>query len=99
MANYNTFIVQETKGGKPLLVTSSVRKARKLLTPGIRVDVWNNNQRVETVYYRTIRNLDPYVTAEKEYIRNKQAAAERKNNLRRAKRGITARQDSGCRPW
>lgn len=90
MAKYNTFIVQETKGGKPLLVTSSARKAKQLLTQGIRVEVWSDNQRVETIHTKTIRKFDPYTAAEKEYIRNKQAAAEKRNNLRRAYRESTA---------
>ena len=84
MAKYNTFIVQETKGGKPLLVTSSARKAKQMLTTGIRVEVWSDNQKVEVIHTRTKTRFDIYTAAEREYIRNKQAAAEQRNRLRRA---------------
>lgn len=83
MAKYNTFLVLETKG-VPLLVTSSARKARKLLQPGVRVEVWSANVKTETIYDRTRHLLGKYVTAEREYIRAKQAAAERRNRARRS---------------
>lgn len=82
MARYNTFLVLSTKG-KPLLVTSSARKARQLLQPGIRVEVWSANARAETIYTRTRKELDKYVAAERDYIRAKQAAAEMRNKKRR----------------
>ena len=83
MAAYNTFLVTTTKG-KPLLVTSSARKARHLLQVGVRVEVWSANAKAETIYTRTRHRLDKYITAEREYIRNKQAAAERRNKKRRS---------------
>lgn len=82
MAKYNTFLVITTKG-RPLLVTSSARKARQMLQTGIRVEVWSSNAKTETVYQRTRFLLDKYVTAEREYIRAKQAAAEQRNKQRR----------------
>ena len=85
MANYNTFIAQETKGGKTMLVTSSARKVKSLLAPGIRVEVWSENQKTETIYTKTRSLLDKYVEAERQYIREKQARAEHRNKLRRAK--------------
>ena len=85
MANYNTFIAQETKGGKTMLVTSSARKVKALLSPGVRVEVWSENQKTETVYTKTRALLDKYIEAEKAYIREKQARAEHRNKLRRAK--------------
>jgi hypothetical protein len=85
MANYNTFIAQETKGGKTVLVTSSARKVKSLLNPGVRVEVWSANKKVETVYTKTVSLLDKYVQSEKEYIREKQARAEQRNKLRRAR--------------
>ena len=83
MAKYNTFLVMETTG-VPLLVTSSARKARNLLQTGVRVEVWSGNVKTETVYDRTRYLMGKYVTAEREYIRAKQAAAERRNKTRRA---------------
>lgn len=85
MAKYNTFVVQETKGGKAVMVTSSARKAKRLLTPGLRIEVWSENRKTETVYTRTSAKLDKYVAAERDHIRAKQEAAERRNQARRAR--------------
>lgn len=85
MANYNTFIAQETKGGKMVLVTSSAKKVKALLTPGIRVEVWSENKKVETVYSKTQALLDKYVTDERQYIKEKQKRAEQRNRARRAR--------------
>lgn len=84
MASYNTFLVLSTKG-RPLLVTSSARKARQLLQTGVRVEVWSANAKAETIYHRTRSLLDKYVTAERDYIRAKQAAAEQRNKRRKGK--------------
>lgn len=84
MAIYNTFLVLSTKG-RPLLVTSSARKARQLLRTGVRVEVWSANAKAETIYHRTRSLLDKYVTAERDYIRAKQAAAEQRNKRRKGK--------------
>ena len=86
MARYNTFVVMSTKGGAPLLVTSSARKAKRLLSPGRRIEVWTENRRAETIYTRTASRLDAYTAAEKDYIRQRQTAAEHRNRLRRAYR-------------
>lgn len=83
MANYNTFIAQETKGGKTMLVTSSARKVKSLLSPGVRIEVWSENKKVETVYTKTGALLEKYVQSEKQYIREKQARAEKRNKARR----------------
>lgn len=89
MANYNTFLVIDCKTRRPLLNTSSARKASRLLQTGVRVEVWNNNAIVETIYERDRRTegnpLRPYIEKEREYIRNKQAKAEKRNAARRAK--------------
>ena len=85
MANYNTFIAQATKSGKTVLVTSSARKVKSLLSPGVRVEVWSENKKVETVYTKTDSLLDKYIQSEKQYIREKQAKAEKRNKARRAR--------------
>ncbi len=94
MANYNTFLVVDCNTRKPLLTTSSARKARKELRTGVRVEVWNNNTLVERIYEADKRKeadpLAPYVEAEREYIRQKQAKAEARN--RRRKEKLAARQ-------
>ena len=82
MANYNTFIVMQTKGGKPVLVTSSARKAKQLLATGVRIEVWCENAKVETIYMKTQAALVKYLSAEKAYIREKQARAEERNKAR-----------------
>ena len=83
MANYNTFVAQETKGGKTMLVTSSARKVKHILAAGVRVEVWCENKRTETIYTKTIALLDKYIEAERQYIREKQAKAEKRNKARR----------------
>ena len=83
MANYNTFIAQETKGGKTMLVTSSARKVKQLLAPGIRIEVWSNNAKTETIYTKSSALLAKYIEAERQYIREKQAKAEKRNKARR----------------
>lgn len=90
MANYNTFVVVNTKTRKTVLTTSSARKANSILTTGVRVEVWNGNNKLETIYERDKRReaspLGPYIAMEREYIRAKQAAAEQRNKQRRARR-------------
>lgn len=72
--NYNTFVVQECKTGRVLLVTSSARKATSMLCTGIRIEVWNCNSKVERITSKCKEKnpMRPYISAEKEYIRNKQ---------------------------
>ena len=79
MANYNTFVVVDCKSRKSILTTSSARKAKKLLSVGFRIDIWNNNEKIDTVHYNEPIKMKPFVMAEKEYIRKKQQDAERRN--------------------
>ena len=92
MANYNTFIAQQTKSGKTMIVTSSARKVKSLLVPGIRVEVWSENKKVETIYTKTKDLLNKYVSIERQYIREKQARAEQRNKQRRARANERAKQ-------
>lgn len=85
MAKYNTFVVQKTNNGQAVLVTSSARKVKQMLTVGLRIEVWSENQKQETIHTRTAKRLEKYITAERDYIRKKQAAAERRNKARRAR--------------
>jgi len=84
MAKYNTFLLVDTKTRRPLLVTSSARKAKGELWKGRRVEVWNENAKVRTIYARQSAGMDIYIATEKEYISMKQLAAEARN----LKRGI-----------
>ena len=83
MANYNTFILYDCKKRRLQLVTSSARKATKGLEKGKRIDVWNDNEFVETVYSKTKCEMRKYVAMEKEYIAKKQAKAEQRNRRRK----------------
>ena len=83
MANYNTFIVVDCNSKKSILTTSSARKATKLLQTGTRIDVWNNNEKVTTIYAKDRTPMKPYIEAEREYIRKKQARAEERNKRRK----------------
>ena len=85
MADYNTFTVVDCKTKKALLTTSSARKAGAELVKGKRIDVWNQNEKVNVVYDKTHEKMKPYISAEKEYIRAKQAAAEERNARRKRK--------------
>lgn len=84
MAKYNTFVLIGTKSRRVLLVTSSARKARDGMVDRVKCEIWNENERVQTIYCKDGLNpFLPFVADEKNYIREKQAERERKNRLRR----------------
>ena len=87
MANYNTFLVVDCKTRRPVLVTSSARKANEWLRTGFRIEVWNENTIVETIRNADRRKeaepMKSYINAEREYIRQKQAKAEARNRRRK----------------
>ena len=85
MANYNTFALVDTKTRKSVFVTSSARKCKKEFENGLRIDVWNNNKLVESIYSRNIDAINKYIKIEKEYIATKQKRAEERNKRRKAK--------------
>lgn len=86
MAKYNTFVVYDCKKRKNILVTSSARKVRGELHVGIKVEVWNENTFIENIYFKTKRNLEKYISEEKQYIAIQQANAEKRNKRRK---GVT----------
>ena len=79
MAKYNTFIVCLCRSGRALLVTSSARKATRMLEKGKRIEVWNENTRLNTIHNKTKDKMVPYIKQEKDYLFVKQAAAEWRN--------------------
>lgn len=85
MANYNTFVVVDCKARNLMLVTSSAKKAASCLTTGIRIEVWNDNSKVVTVYDHSRWKIRPYILLEREYIRKKQEKAERRHERKRRK--------------
>lgn len=82
---YNTFLVADCKTGRSILVTSSARKARTALCKGRRVEVWNSNEKVEVIYDSIRHELQPYIDAERDFLRQKQNSAEQRNERRKAK--------------
>ena len=88
MANYNTFVVVNCNTRKPIITTSSARKAYRELQTGIRIEVWNNNILIERIYesdkLREGNPMKPYIDMEREYIRRKQAIAEKRNKRRKS---------------
>lgn len=90
MANYNTFVVVNCENRKPIITTSSARKANSFLKTGVRVEVWNNNDKLETIYEKDKKRekspMQPYIDLEREYIRQKQARAEARNKERKRRR-------------
>ena len=88
MADYNTFMVYDCKKRKTILITSSARKAKNMLHTGFKIEVWNSNNLIETIYTKQIINLDRYISLEKEYIKRKQLKAKSRNDKRRKKYGL-----------
>ena len=87
MAAYNTFLVMDCRSRRPLLVTSSARKAVRALETGRHVEVWCENELVRIVYAKTKKKLYEYTEAERQYIRAKQerATAARRRRRERTK--------------
>lgn len=89
MANYNTFVVVNCSTRKPVIITSSARKAYRELQTGIRIEVWNDNKLVERIYEsdkkREGNPMKPYIDIEKAYIRKKQEIATLRNKRRNAR--------------
>ena len=83
MAAYNTFLVVDCRSRRPVLVTSSARKAVRALETGRRVEVWCENELVRTVYAKTKKELYEYTEAERQYIRAKQERATAARQRRR----------------
>lgn len=85
MANYNTFGLVNTKTRKILLITSSARKCKKAFVKGCRIEVWNGNTLVNTIYNKNLSEIDNYIKVEKQYITEKQRKAEMRNRKRKQK--------------
>lgn len=84
--SYNTFVAVNTRNGKPMLVTSSARKANAKLAVGMRIEVWNCNEKSEIIYNSTRSKMGRYIEDEKNYIADKQAKATAKNLKRERNR-------------
>lgn len=79
---YNTFVVLDCKTRKILLVTSSARKALKLLEKGKKIEIWSDNELQDVVYIKYSFKMVEYVSFEKEFIKMKQLKAEARNRKR-----------------
>ena len=86
MANYNTFVVVDCESRKSILTTSSARKAGALLEKGRRVEIWKNNEKTKTIYFKNKTEILPYIEIERKYIGDKQRLAEERNKQRRRRR-------------
>ena len=84
MAKYNTFVVIGCKRNNVVLVTSSARKVTAELCKGRRIEVWNENERIDVIYANKAESMRRFIQAEKEYIRHKQERAEFENAYRRS---------------
>ena len=82
MAKYYTFAVIDYKKSCNVLVTSSARKAKKILKSGLKTEIWNENSLIDVVYTRTKEKLNEYVQNEKDYIKARQKRAEERNKRR-----------------
>lgn len=83
MSEYIVFVVVDCKSRNILLVTSSAKKAKALLSKGIRIEVWSDNRMVEKIY-STHKNdeshpIGRYLDRERAYIGRKQVRAEQRN--------------------
>ena len=87
MGNYNTFVVIDCNTRRTILTTTSARKARQEQRTGVKIEIWNNNKIVAKIYEADKRHgtdpFLPYITAEREYIKKKQAKAEARNRARK----------------
>lgn len=83
VANYNTFGLVDTKTRKILLITSSARKCKKAFLKGHRIEVWNGNTLINTIYNKNLTEIDEYIKLEKQYIAEKQRKAELRNKRRK----------------
>lgn len=90
MAKYNTFVVIDYKKRKNLLVTSSAKKASKLLRIGTKIEVWNENELIEVIHFAKSKHSKDYIWGyilkEKEFIGKKQKQSEKKNARRSNKK-------------
>jgi len=87
MATYNTFLVMDCRSRRPLLVTSSARKAVRALETGRRVEIWSENELERTVYAKARQDMREYTEAERQYIRAKQERATAARQRRRDRAG------------
>lgn len=85
----SVFVVVDCKKRRPVLATPSARKAGKLMRTvksGLRLEIWNEDVKAAIAYPKNLRDLDPYIQLEKQYIGRKQKRAEDRNRYRRSKR-------------
>ena len=89
MANYNTFVVFDYKKRKNILVTSSAVKANKFFKKGTKIEVWNENELIEVIYFARYNYSKDYIwryiLEEKKYIAEKQRKAEKRNKKKKKK--------------
>ena len=83
MGTINTFLVVNTRTRAVEITTNSARYAKKQLSAGRRIDIWNDGAKVRTVYYKTGNEMNEYIALEKEYVKRQQALAHERKERRR----------------
>lgn len=83
----NTFVVYDCSKRKNILITQSARKAKEMIFVGAKIEVWNDDALIETMYVKNIGKIEKYIDLQKEYIARKQMQAEQRNR-RRGNHGV-----------
>lgn len=71
---YPIYLLCETKSNKVLNVFLSPTKAKRELTVGRRIEIWEKDKKI--IYVRNLHDLDVYIESEKAYHKQKQRNAE-----------------------
>jgi len=77
------FVVINCKNRKNTFVTTSARKARNNFDFGSKIEVWYNDSCIETIYSKTLKEINKYVSLQRQHIGEKQSKAEQRNGRKR----------------
>ena len=77
------FVVIDCKARKPIFVTHSACKARKIYDKGMKVEIWANDALIDVIRFTQVEKFKPYIQQEKEFIGMKQKKAEERNRNKR----------------
>lgn len=80
----NAFVVVDCKQRNVVLTTLSARKAKCTLRKGLKVEIWIDNIKFDTVYSTQANKFESFTLQEKQYIERKQKRAEKKNKKRKS---------------
>lgn len=83
------FVIINCKQRKVVGVINSARKAKGFIGKGVKIEVWENNICIETIYAKQCKKFDRFISQEKAYIGWKQKQAEKRNKRRKGKWPMT----------